>query len=53
MTTKQKQTNLSLDDETKQKLEEASNKTNNSMSKIVRELVRLFLPELYKRLGYK
>lgn len=47
-----KQTNLSLDDDVLEKLEEATTKTNKPKTQIVEELVRLFLPSWYDRLGF-
>jgi len=46
------QTNLSLDDDVREKLEEATTKTNKPKTQIIEELVRLFLPSWYDRLGF-
>jgi len=47
-----KQSNMSLDDDVLEKLEEATTKTNKPKTQIVEELVRLFLPSWYDRLGF-
>ena len=47
-----KQTNLSLDDDVREKLMEANEKTNKPITQIVEDLVRIFLPSWYDRLGF-
>ena len=50
---KREQTNLSLDHDVKQKLVEAKKKTNKPITVILEDLVRMFLPQWYKRIGFK
>ena len=50
---RQEQTNLTLDGDVKQKLEEAKATTNKPITVIIEDLVRMFLPEWYKRSGFK
>jgi len=50
---RQEQTNLSLDADVKKKLEEAKAKTNKSITVIVEDLVRIYLPSWYAHLGFK
>jgi len=47
-----KQTNLSLDDDVREKLEEATTKTKKPRTQIIEELVRIFLPSWYDQLGF-
>ena len=50
--TKRIQTNLSLDADVREILEEANEKTKKPKTQIIEELVRIFIPSWYDRLGF-